>query len=107
MSGIGDRNQEVLITLKLVADQGNAAIAKQISDQAKQAAQGAYQVFEQSSQKQVQLADTTATRVMRIHEDMATKIQRIDADSVGKGFEAQVAAAQKVERLRIDMATRI
>jgi hypothetical protein len=28
MSGIGDRNQEVLITLKLVADQGNAAIAK-------------------------------------------------------------------------------
>jgi hypothetical protein len=107
MSAIGDRNQEVLIALKLVVDQGNAAIAKQISDQVKQAAQGAYQVFEQSSQKQVQLAGTTATRVMRIHEDMATKIQRIDADAAGKGFEAQVAAAQKVERLRIDMATRI
>jgi hypothetical protein len=27
MSTIGDRNQEVLITLKFVADQGNAAIA--------------------------------------------------------------------------------
>jgi hypothetical protein len=41
MSAIGDRNQEVLITLKLVANPGNAAIAKQISDQVKQAAQEA------------------------------------------------------------------